>query len=146
MRLRGVAQTRLHARGLQPCTIIVIYTRALRFQFFFFVSGVWRKLGYTPEGFNLAEGRINQGQKSYPLRPELIESTMYLWQVGDSASRDIHTYIHSSSRALCTCGRFVTLCLRCLVCVCVCVCVCIGDGRSAPSPTLSPTDPVPRAY
>ena len=42
--------------------------------------GVWRKYGYTPEGFNLAEGRVNAGQKSYPLRPELIESTLYLWQ------------------------------------------------------------------
>ena len=42
--------------------------------------GVWRKFGYTPEGFNLAEGRVNDGQKGYPLRPELIESTLYLWQ------------------------------------------------------------------
>jgi len=42
--------------------------------------GVWRKYGFTPEGFNLAEGRVNQGQTSYPLRPELIESTLYLWQ------------------------------------------------------------------
>ena len=41
--------------------------------------GVWRKYGYTPEGFNLAEGRINQGQMSYPLRPEFVESTLYLW-------------------------------------------------------------------
>ena len=51
--------------------------------------GVWRKLGYTPEGFNLAEGRVNLGQKSYPLRPELIESTLYLWQ----ATGDPH-YVH----------------------------------------------------
>eukprot|EP00960_Hanusia_phi_P033584 750537-Hanusia_phi.AAC.1 len=72
------------------------------------------RYGYTPEGFNLADGRVHQGQRcflhfvrtrvddnalplplplpssssyrSYPLRPELIESTMYLYQ----ATRDPH--------------------------------------------------------
>ncbi|EKX45303.1 hypothetical protein GUITHDRAFT_157889 [Guillardia theta CCMP2712] len=48
--------------------------------------GVWRRYGYTPEGYNLADGRVQQGQRSYPLRPELIESTMYLYQ----ATRDPH--------------------------------------------------------
>ena len=25
--------------------------------------GVWRSLGLTPEGFNLADGRVQQGQR-----------------------------------------------------------------------------------
>ncbi|KAK3162094.1 hypothetical protein QOZ80_1BG0085310 [Eleusine coracana subsp. coracana] len=49
---------------------------------------VWKKYGFTPEGFNLATSSVQNGQRSYPLRPELIESTYWLFK----ATRD-HRYI-----------------------------------------------------
>jgi hypothetical protein len=39
---------------------------------------VWKHYGFTPEGFNIKTGTVQPGQKSYPLRPELVESTYYL--------------------------------------------------------------------
>ncbi|KAJ4722583.1 alpha-1,2-Mannosidase [Melia azedarach] len=45
---------------------------------------VWKRYGFTPEGFNLATLNVQHGQKSYPLRPELIESTYWLYK----ATRD----------------------------------------------------------
>ncbi|XP_037496867.1 alpha-mannosidase I MNS4 [Jatropha curcas] len=45
---------------------------------------VWKRYGFTPEGFNLATLSVQNGQKSYPLRPELIESTYWLYK----ATRD----------------------------------------------------------
>lgn len=45
---------------------------------------VWKKYGFTPEGFNLATMSVQHGQKSYPLRPELVESTYWLYK----ATRD----------------------------------------------------------
>jgi len=45
---------------------------------------VWKKYGFTPEGFNLATSTVQNGQRSYPLRPELIESTYWLFK----ATRD----------------------------------------------------------
>ncbi|KAG1347674.1 Alpha-mannosidase I MNS4 [Cocos nucifera] len=45
---------------------------------------VWKKYGFTPEGFNLATLNVQSGQKSYPLRPELMESTYWLFK----ATRD----------------------------------------------------------
>ncbi|PKA65557.1 putative alpha-mannosidase I MNS4 [Apostasia shenzhenica] len=48
---------------------------------------VWKKYGFTPEGFNLASFSIQPGQRSYPLRPELIESTYWLFK----ATRDYRT-------------------------------------------------------
>ncbi|KAK1310115.1 putative alpha-mannosidase I MNS4 [Acorus calamus] len=45
---------------------------------------VWKRYGFTPEGFNLATSSVQKGQKSYPLRPELIESTYWLFK----ATRD----------------------------------------------------------
>ncbi|KAK1297356.1 putative alpha-mannosidase I MNS4 [Acorus calamus] len=45
---------------------------------------VWKRYGFTPEGFNLATSRVQKGQTSYPLRPELIESTYWLFK----ATRD----------------------------------------------------------
>ncbi|KAI3978755.1 hypothetical protein MKX01_015930 [Papaver californicum] len=44
----------------------------------------WKKYGFTPEGFNLATFTVQYGQNSYPLRPELIESTYWLYK----ATRD----------------------------------------------------------
>ncbi|XP_042387307.1 alpha-mannosidase I MNS4-like isoform X1 [Zingiber officinale] len=45
---------------------------------------VWKRYGFTPEGFNLATMNVQLGQKSYPLRPELIESNYWLFK----ATRD----------------------------------------------------------
>jgi len=41
---------------------------------------VWRRYGFTPEGYNLISGNVQHGQKGYPLRPELVESLYYLYQ------------------------------------------------------------------
>ncbi|KAK1271906.1 putative alpha-mannosidase I MNS4 [Acorus gramineus] len=53
---------------------------------------VWKRYGFTPEGFNLATSSVQKGQKSYPLRPELIESTYWLFK----ATRDPSLYLGSS--------------------------------------------------
>ncbi|KAK3283484.1 alpha-mannosidase, partial [Cymbomonas tetramitiformis] len=45
---------------------------------------VWQHYGFTPEGFHLNRGAVHDGQVSYPLRPELIESTYMLYK----ATRD----------------------------------------------------------
>ncbi|KAF0919130.1 hypothetical protein E2562_028436, partial [Oryza meyeriana var. granulata] len=68
---------------------------------------VWKKYGFTPEGFNLATSTIQNGQRSYPLRPELIESTYWLFK----ATRD-HRYLDAGRDILaslqygakCPCG------------------------------------------
>ena len=49
-------------------------------------SQIWRAIGFVPEGFNLAEGRVQPGQAGHPLRPELAESAYYLYgATGDPA-------------------------------------------------------------
>ena len=48
------------------------------------MAGVWRRLGVTPEGFNLVSRTPQDGQLGYPLRPELAESTYLLYR----ATRD----------------------------------------------------------
>ncbi|KAK4355844.1 hypothetical protein RND71_024815 [Anisodus tanguticus] len=68
---------------------------------------VWRRYGFTPEGFNLATLSIQQGQKSYPLRPELIESTYWLYKATRDpryldAGRDMLASLQYGAR--CTCG------------------------------------------
>ncbi|PSS33816.1 Alpha-mannosidase [Actinidia chinensis var. chinensis] len=68
---------------------------------------VWTKYGFTPEGFNLATLGVQHGQKSYPLRPELIESTYWLYKATrDSryldAGRDMVASLQYGAR--CTCG------------------------------------------
>ncbi|CAI9118318.1 OLC1v1019875C1 [Oldenlandia corymbosa var. corymbosa] len=68
---------------------------------------VWKKYGFTPEGFNLATLSVQRGQKSYPLRPELIESTYWLYKATRDpryldAGRDMLASLQSSAR--CTCG------------------------------------------
>ena len=67
---------------------------------------VWHRLGFTPEGFNLAAQAVQPGQAGYPLRPELAESTWYLYRyTGDgaylSAGRDM---VVSLRRARAQCG------------------------------------------
>ncbi|XP_013382068.1 ER degradation-enhancing alpha-mannosidase-like protein 2 [Lingula anatina] len=41
---------------------------------------VWKQHGFTPEFYNIAKSEVHQGREGYPLRPELIESTMYLYR------------------------------------------------------------------
>ncbi|KAI5649349.1 hypothetical protein M9H77_35354 [Catharanthus roseus] len=68
---------------------------------------VWKKYGFTPEGFNLATFNVQRGQKSYPLRPELIESTYWLYKATRNpryldAGRDMLASLQYGAR--CTCG------------------------------------------
>ncbi|KAK2181936.1 hypothetical protein NP493_376g04020 [Ridgeia piscesae] len=41
---------------------------------------VWRQFGFTPEFYNIVNSNAHHMREAYPLRPELIESTMYLYQ------------------------------------------------------------------
>ncbi|XP_063992173.1 ER degradation-enhancing alpha-mannosidase-like protein 2 [Diachasmimorpha longicaudata] len=41
---------------------------------------VWKQYGFTPEFYNIAQGEAGTNRESYPLRPELIESIMYLYR------------------------------------------------------------------
>ncbi|XP_017490438.1 PREDICTED: uncharacterized protein LOC108378644 [Rhagoletis zephyria] len=43
-------------------------------------STVWRKYGFLPEFFNIPLGEASANREVYPLRPELIESVMYLYR------------------------------------------------------------------
>ncbi|XP_071938004.1 alpha-mannosidase I MNS4-like isoform X2 [Coffea arabica] len=68
---------------------------------------VWKRYGFTPEGFNLATLSVQRGQKSYPLRPELIESTYWLYKATQDpryldAGRDMLASLQYGAR--CTCG------------------------------------------
>ncbi|XP_077245578.1 glycosyl hydrolase family 47 protein isoform X2 [Tasmannia lanceolata] len=68
---------------------------------------VWKKYGFTPEGFNLATFSVQHGQKSYPLRPELIESTYWLFKATRDpryldAGRDMVASLQYGAR--CPCG------------------------------------------
>ncbi|XP_014661702.1 PREDICTED: ER degradation-enhancing alpha-mannosidase-like protein 2 [Priapulus caudatus] len=45
---------------------------------------VWKQFGFTPEFYNVPTNEARKNREGYPLRPELIESTMYLYQ----ATRD----------------------------------------------------------
>ncbi|KAK2647151.1 hypothetical protein Ddye_022346 [Dipteronia dyeriana] len=68
---------------------------------------VWKRYGFTPEGFNLATLTVQQGQKSYPLRPELIESTYWLYKATRdprylAAGRDMIASLQFGAR--CPCG------------------------------------------
>ncbi|XP_020586945.1 alpha-mannosidase I MNS4 isoform X2 [Phalaenopsis equestris] len=68
---------------------------------------VWKKYGFTPEGFNLASLSIQSGQRSYPLRPELIESTYWLFKATRDfryldAGRDMVASLQYGAR--CPCG------------------------------------------
>ncbi|KAI3877938.1 hypothetical protein MKX03_005733 [Papaver bracteatum] len=68
---------------------------------------VWKKYGFTPEGFNLATFTVQYGQKSYPLRPELIESTYWLYKATRDpryldAGRDMVASLQYGAK--CACG------------------------------------------
>ena len=41
---------------------------------------VWRRFGFTPEGFNFVSKEVQEGQAGYPLRPEMAESAWYMYR------------------------------------------------------------------
>lgn len=43
-------------------------------------ASVWRKYGFLPEFYNIPTGEASPNRESYPLRPELVESAMYLYR------------------------------------------------------------------
>lgn len=53
--------------------------------------GIWKKFGALPERFLLNSNMAHSTEKYYPLRPELIESTYYLYMATDD-----HKYLHVS--------------------------------------------------
>lgn len=68
---------------------------------------VWKRYGFTPEGFNLATSSVQPGQRSYPLRPELVESTYMLYKATRNPAyldvgRDIVASLQKSAK--CRCG------------------------------------------
>lgn len=42
---------------------------------------VWKQFGFTPEFYNIPQAEAGTNREGYPLRPELIESVMYLYRV-----------------------------------------------------------------
>jgi mannosidase alpha-like ER degradation enhancer 2 len=65
---------------------------------------VWREFGFTPEEFDFKEWKLGKhpSKKRYPLRPELIESTMYMYlataQQDESWLRAGAEMVHSLQR------------------------------------------------
>ncbi|KAK8401751.1 hypothetical protein O3P69_001103 [Scylla paramamosain] len=41
---------------------------------------VWKQFGFTPEFYNIPQSEAPNNREGYPLRPELVESLMYLFQ------------------------------------------------------------------
>ena len=41
---------------------------------------VWKQYGFLPEFYNVAQGAVSSKREGYPLRPELVESAMYLYR------------------------------------------------------------------
>ncbi|XP_012251429.2 ER degradation-enhancing alpha-mannosidase-like protein 2 [Athalia rosae] len=41
---------------------------------------VWKQFGFTPEFYNIPQADAGTNREGYPLRPELIESVMYLYR------------------------------------------------------------------
>ncbi|XP_071452401.1 ER degradation-enhancing alpha-mannosidase-like protein 2 isoform X2 [Hetaerina americana] len=67
---------------------------------------VWKQYGFTPEFYNIPQGEPGTNREGYPLRPELVESTMYLYRVTKDpylleVGADILSSIQHSSRTPC---------------------------------------------
>lgn len=41
---------------------------------------VWKQFGFTPEFYNIPQAETSANREGYPLRPELVESLMYLYR------------------------------------------------------------------
>lgn len=67
---------------------------------------VWQQYGFTPELYNILQTEAGNNRETYPLRPELIESAMYLYRAtGDpyliEIGVDILKSIQHSARTPC---------------------------------------------
>lgn len=67
---------------------------------------VWRHFGFIPEFYQIASGEPYSGRAGYPLRPELIESAMYLYRATKDpyfleVGRDMLESIETSARTPC---------------------------------------------
>jgi len=67
---------------------------------------VWRHFGFIPEFYQIASGEPYSGRAGYPLRPELIESAMYLYRATKDpyfleVGRDILESIETSAKTPC---------------------------------------------
>lgn len=68
---------------------------------------VWKRYGFTPEFYNIIQQEVSTNRESYPLRPELIESVMYLYRAtGDPYLLDVGVDILKSIQhsAVTSCG------------------------------------------
>ena len=43
-------------------------------------ASVWSQYGFLPEFYNIPAAEASTNRETYPLRPELIESIMYLYR------------------------------------------------------------------
>jgi mannosidase alpha-like ER degradation enhancer 2 len=41
---------------------------------------IWRQYGSLPEFYNIQSGSVHSNRETYPLRPEFIESIMYIYR------------------------------------------------------------------
>jgi len=67
---------------------------------------VWRQYGFMPEIYNIPNGEAAVNKEAYPLRPEHVESAVYLWRAtGDPfylmAGEDMLRSIKHSARTDC---------------------------------------------
>lgn len=67
---------------------------------------VWLQYGFTPEFYNIPQTEAGSNRENYPLRPELIESIMYLYRSTEDpyllqAGVDILRSIQHSAKTPC---------------------------------------------
>ncbi|KAK4470246.1 hypothetical protein MN116_005819 [Schistosoma mekongi] len=67
---------------------------------------IWRQYGFLPELYSLTEEKVLKGREAYPLRPELIESILYVYRATRDPALidmgvDILTSIEVSARTSC---------------------------------------------
>ncbi|XP_070536651.1 ER degradation-enhancing alpha-mannosidase-like protein 2 isoform X2 [Ptychodera flava] len=67
---------------------------------------VWRQLGFIPEFYSIVNGLPVEKREGYPLRPELVESAMYLYKATKDpflleVGRDILESIEASAKTKC---------------------------------------------
>ena len=59
---------------------------------------VWVKFGVLPERYYFSDNQLHPTETYYPLRPELIESNFYLYQVDFSVGQQRVRVIQSFTR------------------------------------------------
>lgn len=67
---------------------------------------IWRQFGFLPEFYNIPKAEAQPNREGYPLRPELVESVMYLYQATNDPQLldiavDILQSIEQSTRTPC---------------------------------------------